>query len=213
VVHPEPPGTDALIAAYRSARGVPASERPRFAQSANLAEDSHIESIAVFGNEVVVVGDGFRSGVGFFYFGLPVQDPRDVQRVFTGDVTGDGRREIFARVKQMVGDVQREILLGYTFAGDELTPILAVEVRRARGADSVGNVVKLVRDGKHFALQIDPGFAHGWTAQSYPFASDRGAARAAAPGAAEGSGIGPLLLPWQDSLLRYRFDGKSLVPR
>lgn len=199
VVHPEPPGADALIAAYRSARGLADDAAPRFVQHANLAEDRRIETLASYGTELVVVGDGFRGGVGFFYFGLPVKAPADVQRVFTGDVTGDGRREIFVRIRQMIGDVQREILLGYTFAGEALTPILSVEVRRARGADSVGNVVALVRDGRHFALRITPGFAHGWGEASYPFTTE------------SLDGIGPLLLPWRDSPVKYRFDGQALV--
>ncbi len=199
VVHEEPPGNDALIAAYRSARGVPSAARPRFSQHINLAEDARIESLMLFGKELVVVGEGFRRGVGFFYFGLPVQSPDDVQRVFTGDVTGDGRRDIFVRVRQRIGDVQREILLGYTFAGEALTPILAVEVRRARGTDSVGNVVALVRAGLHFALEVKPGVARGWSADSYPFSAD------------SQDSFAPLLLPWQDAAVRYRFDGKVLV--
>lgn len=200
VVHDEPPGTDALVAAYREARGVPADAKPRFEQHCNLAEDKRVESMMLFGAELVVVGDGFQDGVGFFYFGLPVRDGKDVLRIFTGDVTGDGRREVFVRVRQIIGEVQREILLGYTFAGGSLSPILQVEVRRARAMDSVGNVVALVRSGKAFALEIAPGFAHGWSERDYPYVRD------------SGDGIGPLLLPWSDEKARYVFDGRALVP-
>ncbi len=54
---------------------------------------------------------------GALYFGLPVAGPNDVQRLFTGDVTGDGRREIFLRTRHVIGDVQREILLNARLMG------------------------------------------------------------------------------------------------
>jgi hypothetical protein len=82
-----------------------------------------------------------------------------------------------------------------------MTPILRVEVRRAQGDSAVGNVVDIVRDGKAWALRIAPGVAQGWSAQSYPFASD------------SSDGVGALLLPWKDHAVRYRFDGTALVAR
>jgi hypothetical protein len=121
--------------------------------------------------------------------------------VFTGDVTGDGRREVFIRVKQFIGDVQREILLGYTFEGDTLKPVVQTEVRRAQGADSVGNLVSLKKSGKHYALHIAPGVAHGYTRESYPFVTE------------QTDGYGALLLPWLHEAVTYRWDGEQLVPR
>jgi hypothetical protein len=200
VIHMEPPGTDALVAAYKEARGLPPEAQPRFTQHCNLAEDKRIESILLFGPELLIVGDGFAGGAGYFFFGLPVRDGNDVLRVFTGDVTGDGRREIFVRVRQIISDVQREILLAYTYAGGTLAQLLQVEVRRARGGQSIGNLVSLVRTGKHFALQIEPGVAHGWSEADYPYVRD------------SGDGIGPLLLPWSDGKARYVYDGRALQP-
>jgi hypothetical protein len=119
--------------------------------------------------------------------------------VFTGDVTGDGRRELFVRVKQMVGDVQREILLGYTFTDDGIAPILAREVRRAQGDASIGNVVALMREQGRWALRISGGRAQGWDAHSYPFVAEATDAYA------------PLLLPWRGDTQRYRWDGSQLT--
>lgn len=211
VVYDEPPGMDELVAAYRKARGVPASVRPRFVTHANVAEDARIESLMLFDRELLVVGRGFRGGTGFFYFGLPVADGAHIQRMFTGDVTGDGRREVFIRMKQLVGDVQREILLGYTFddAGDDasgdasLKPILATEVRRAQGENSIGNVVRLVRAarGRGFELHIDPGVARGYTRETYPFVAEAT------------DGYGAPLLPWLHEAAMYGWDGARLMPR
>jgi hypothetical protein len=201
IVYDKPPGMDELVAAFRETRGVPANVRARFLTHVNLAEDTAIESLMLFDRDLLVVGKGFRGGLGFFYFGLPVTTGADIQRMFTGDVTGDGRREVFVRVKQLVGDVQREILLGYTFEDDVLQPILQTEVRRAQGADSVRNIVSLEKAGKHFALRIAPGVAHGYTRESYPFVTE------------QTDSYGALLLPWMHEAVLYRWDGDQLVPR
>jgi len=199
VVHEQPVGTAQLVAAFRAARGIDPALRPRYVQHANLAEDRRIESLMLFGKDLLVLGKGYRGGSGFFYYSLPVHDGSDIQRVFTGDVTGDGRRELFVRFKQLIGDVQREILLGYSFSEQGAQPILAVEVRRAQADRSIGNIVRLARDGDHWALQIAPGSARGWNARSYPFVAE------------SADGYGPLLLPWKDRAVRYRFDGDQLL--
>ncbi|HEX7480303.1 MAG TPA: hypothetical protein VF331_21060 [Polyangiales bacterium] len=188
-----------VLEAYRQARGLPASAQPSYSLQANLADDARLETVMTFGNELVIVGEGFRGGSGFFYFTLPVRDGADVLHLFAGDVTGDGRSELFVRVRQHIGEVEREILLGYSFAADALQPVLRVEVRRARGQDSVANVVSLVREGQRSVLEIKPGTASGWAADSYPFSSE------------SLDGIGPLLLPWRDAVARYRYVGQQLV--
>jgi hypothetical protein len=201
VVHLAPPGAAELIAAFRQARGIDPAQQARFVQHVNVAEDERLESVMLFGKDLLVIGKGYRGGTGYFYFSLPVREAEDIQRVFTGDVTGDGRRELFVRAKQQVADVQREILLGYTFGDGGMQNILAIEVRRAQGGSDVGNVVELLRDGRHWALRVSPGRAHGWDARSYPFVAD------------PSDGYGPLLLPWQSSAARYRFDGGKLVAK
>jgi hypothetical protein len=197
--HPEPPGVDDLVAAFRASVGIDSSLRPRFERHVNVAEDDRLESLMLFGRHLLVVGKGFRGGTGYFYFELPVREASDIQRLFTADVTGDGRREVFVRHRQRIEDVQREILLGYTFAGESFERILDVEARRAQGDASIGNVVRVVPKGKHWAISISPGRAEGWTRSSYPFVTE------------STDGHGPLLMPWADRKVVYRFDGHALV--
>lgn len=196
----EPPSAAELIQAFREAQGIDASVPPRFTIHVNVAEDKRVESVMLFGAHLLILGEGFQGGTGWCWFGLPVHDGADVQRVFSADVTGDGRREVFVRIKQLIGDVQREILLGYTFEGEGLRRILGVEVRRAQAGHSVGNVVRVVPDGKQWALRIYPGGATAWDARSYPFVAE------------QTDQWGPLLLPWKDATLQYRYDGRVLVP-
>jgi hypothetical protein len=195
------PSVAELVQGYRAARGIPANQQPRFAQRVNLAGDSRPEALSLFGRDCVVVGEGFRAGRDFFYFTLPARDGSDVLRLFTGDVTGDGRHELFARIRQQIGAVTREIVYVYTFAVESLVPLLAVEVSRAQGAQSITNGVTLVPEGNHVALQIAPGAARGWSAADYPFSSE------------SRDGVAPLLLPWMDKPMHYQYDGQRLSPR
>lgn len=197
---PPPAGNAALIAAFRQAQAVDPELDARFVRTVNVAEDRRPETLLVLDRHLLVVGDGYRGGRGYFYFELPAQTPADVLRVFTGDVTGDGRRELFVRVRRRTGEVQRELLLGYTFEGEAMRRILQAEVRRAAGTASVGNLVRLEPDGRHWALRILPGRARVWSADSYPFAPDP-----------QGDHQ-PLLLPWQADAVRYRYDGQQLQP-
>jgi hypothetical protein len=195
-----PPSAAELIQAFREAQGIDASVPARFAIHVNVAEDSRVESVMVFGTHLLILGEGFQGGTGWSWFGLPVRDGSDVQRVFSADVTGDGLRELFVRVKQMVGDVQREILLGYTYEAGGLRRILGVEVRRAQAGHSVGNVVRVVPSGKGWALCIYPGGTTAWDARNYPFVAEQTDQWA------------PILLPWKDATTRFRYDGRELVP-
>jgi hypothetical protein len=119
----------------------------------------------------------------------------------TRELTGDARQELVARVRQHIGDVTREILHVFTFAGESLKPVLAVEVGRTQAAHSIINKVSFVRERDHVVLHIAPGEARGWSAPDYPFTTE------------SSDGIEPLLLPWKDKPLRYSFDGQRLQSR
>jgi hypothetical protein len=197
--HAAPPGADELIAAFRASRSIDPSLRASFTQHANFAEDAALESLQILGTDVLLIGKGYRGGTGYFYFSLPVHDAADIEHVFTGDVTGDGRRDLFVRARQTIGDVQRDILLGYTFTDAGIAPILAVEVRRAQGENSVGTRVGFAVQGGRRTLRISAGRAAGWDASSYPFeAGSRDAYE-------------PLLLPWSERARAYRFEDGRLV--
>jgi hypothetical protein len=128
-----------------------------------------------------------------------VQNAADILRVFVADVTGDGRAEIFVRARQWIGDVKRELLFVHQLDGNELRRLLVVEVRRQQGESWVGNMVRLAWNGPQAALTIHPGHAGGWSAESYPYVTDTS------------DGVEPLLLPWSDASVTYRFAGGRLT--
>jgi hypothetical protein len=75
-----------------------------------------------------------------------------------------------------------------------LAPLLVAELVRRRGAQAIVNEVQT----KAGTLSIAPGKAQGFTRETYPFDNQASA------------GIDRLLLPWLDSVRRYRFDGTRL---
>lgn len=204
-VEPEPaaaPSADSTpLEAYKRARGVASSVKPRFVQSANVLADARPESLGVFGAELAITGEALADRGGFFYIGLPVADPNDVRGVQTGDLTGDGRRELLVRVRQRIGDVQRELVYCYSVAAQSVQPLLVVEVSRARGEQRIDNKLSLLPDKQRAVLTIEPGEARGWSARDYPFVSE------------SVDGVAPLLLPWKDHTTQYVFERDRLVPK
>lgn len=196
---PPPPGIDDLVDAFRQAQHIDRRVQPRLKRNANVAEDERVEQLMLFDKSLLVIGPGYRNGTGYFYYGLPVQTGEDILRVFTADVTGDGRAEIFVRVRQWIGEVKRELLYVNQLEGNELRQLLVVEVRRAQGNQSVGNIVRLRFRGNQATLLIYPGRAEGWSQANYPYVTDTS------------DGTGALLLPWSDTLATYRFESGRLA--
>lgn len=189
----------AALAEYKRARGVAPDVPGRFGQQANVAGDAQPETLAVYGPELVVTGNALGGDTGYFFLGLPVRDPADVLGLQTADVTGDGRRDVFVRVRQRIGDVQRELLFCYTLRAQAAQQLLAVEVSRTRGSQRIDNRWSLVPDNRRAVLTIEPGTARGWSAKDYPFVSEAA------------GGVAPLLLPWKDRTTRYVFERDQLV--
>lgn len=194
---PEPVGVRELLAAVRRERGIGRRVRARFARDVNVAEDDRSEHLEVLGKALIVVGPGFRGGDGYFYYEVQVEAPEDIVRVETADLTGDGRAEILLHVRQTLGEVRRTLLMVHRFTRDGSFPrILTAEIARSMGSDEIVNEVR-VRRGQ---LEIRPGRARGFGPEHWPWADAGG-----------GAGIEPLLLPWRDRPVRYRWRGGRLV--
>jgi len=193
-----PPGIDDLIDAFRKAQRIDRRLEPRLKRNANVAEDERAEQLMLFDKSLLVIGPGYRNGLGYFFYELPVNNAEDIQRVFAADVTGDGRAEIFVRVRQWIGDVKRELLYVHQLEGNELRQLLVTEVRRAQGDNAVGNIVRLRWQGPRATLVIYPGHAQGWSQTNYPYVTDTS------------DGTDALLLPWTDSMVTYRFESGRL---
>lgn len=189
------PSADELLAAFRRERGIPASARPSHRVQANFAGDREKETAFVFGRQLVLFGPGIQGGTRWLYYEIPVNRDSDLLGVEAADVTGDGRAELLLRVRQIFGDVQREVLLVHQVTDRGFPRLLQVEVARMQSGRAIQNEVR-ARNGQ---LEIRPGRARGWTEATYRFARD------------PNDNVDPLLLPWQDRPVRYRVRGGRLV--
>ena len=185
----------ALVTAVREEKNIPARIRPRFVWDRNVEGSRAVERVAVLGDALIVVGPEFRGGNGYFYYQLPVEGHADIRRVTTADLDGDGKHEILIRVRQDLGEVERDVLLVHQFRGGEFPRLLAVEVERVQGDKRIDNEIRTSRRG----LEIRPGRARGWSAGNWPWAD-----------APAGDGIEPILKPWADRPVQYRLRGGQL---
>lgn len=169
---------------------------------ANLVGGTGEEQLLAFGNKLVALGPDIGGGGVYLAYGLPITGAQDLLYLGSADVTGDGAREVLARVRQPLSGaagVHREVLLVLRFevagAQARVSRLAAIEVARRQDKSAIINAVS-AQGGK---LTIEPGQAVGFTQQSYPFTND-----------ATG-GVERLLLPWLDKPVRYRFDGARLL--
>lgn len=195
---PPPPGIEELLAAFRRERRIPERTRPTFRIRANVSGTDEPEELVVYGRDLVVVGRAFRGGTGWFHFELPARSTADVLDVRSAEITGDARHEILVRIGQTIGDVRREVLLVYQFTPVGFPGLLEREVARVQGEQRIENDVRIERG----ALEIRPGRAQGWDASNWRFADGPSP-----------DGIAPLLLPWRDAPVTYRFTGGRLIAR
>ncbi len=198
---PLPPSMQDLVAQVRHARHVARGVRPRFEAHANVAEDRRDETLMVLGKALLIVGPGYRGGSGYFWYEVPVASPDDLLAMRAVDVTGDGVAEVLLKVRQHIGDITRQVLLVYQLAGTSFQRVLAVEVGRSDGDNRITDSIHFAGRGSRAALEIRPGSARGWGAGNWPFTGGTN------------DGVAPLLVPWRDHAVRYRFVRGQLVPR
>ena len=190
---------EALAREIRKTLGLAQGARPSRQLSANLAGGSARERALAFGGNIVVFGADIAQGRGYLVYRLPLERPDDLQHLGAVDVTGDGRAELFLRVRQDLSGANgahRELVLVLRVdAQGRLSRVLSAEVTRRQGDRVVANRVR-TSGGR---LTIEPGHAEGWDAASYPFVSE-------STGGAE-----RLLLPWGDGPASYRFERDRFV--
>jgi hypothetical protein len=185
--------TDELLDAFRAQVGLPGA-RARFDEQGDVAEDRRPERVAVIDKYVVLVGPGFMGGTRWLYQELGVVSAGDVLALELVDVTGDGKKEIVLRTRQIGAEVTREIQAIHTLVDGRLSRLWSQElVRTGAAGERVECSARFVRRGRGpVDIEVRPGRATGWTAVTWRFRD---------PAPPE-----PLLLPWSGVRRRlYRF--------
>jgi hypothetical protein len=176
------------------AKGLPAS--PAREAYGNVAGDSMVERVAVWGGNLVIIGPHFRGGKEFYFADLGVSDASRVDRLELLDFDGDGRDEIVVQKKVGGTDKYREVLTVLKVGRDD-QPFLAFahEVGIKTSDGEITNKVKVSKAG----IEIAQGDAQGF---------DPGTFSEVQPG-----DMGATLLPWQSVGSRtFTWKGKGFEP-
>jgi len=160
------------------AKGLP--NNPAREVFGNVAGDSMLERVAVWGGNLVIIGPHFRGGKEFYFADLGVADASQVTRLELVDFDGDARDEIVVQKRVGASDRYREVLSVIKVGTDD-APFLAFahEVGIKTSDGEISNKVKLSKA----AIEIAQGDAEGFEPSSFSETQ---------PG-----DMGATLLPWE----------------
>jgi hypothetical protein len=168
---------------------------PRLDLRADVAGDATPERVVILDKFVLVYGKHYKGGAGYGFFALPFSTGGGLVNARLDDATGDGREELFVRVRQRNELGARELLLVLTLAEERIAPLLNVELKKeAQGGFVECDLeVEKSRQGAR-RIRVESGRAQGLDAASYRESP-----------AADAESI---LLPWGEVESRsYAFDG------
>jgi len=174
------------------AKGLPAS--PAREAYGNVAGDSMLERVAVWGGNLVIIGPHFRAGKEFYFADLGISDASMVERLELVDFDGDGRDEIAIVKKVGSSDKYRQVLTVIRVdQGDSPYLAFAHEVGIKTKDGEIKNRVKLSKAGVEIAQGDSDGFDPGSFSEVQP------------------GDMGATLLPWESVGSRtFTWKGKGL---
>ncbi len=209
---PRPPTADELLeqvfALYKKEHDIPKDTSPNFDFVTNVAADGEMERIICHGRDLVVFGKGFREGRGYVSMTMPqFTTSRDIHHVSAHDLTGEGHADIIVRGSQRTkapdsigdGEMVREVLYVYQVDETTITRVFAAETAVAFENQRIHSLLAFVPGDRGLQIEARPGRAVGWDRMTWPFQQDTEAV----------SGVEPIVLPWTEQPVRYRFaDGR-----
>jgi len=165
-----PPAPSALLDRFRSEHAVTAA--PRLDRAVDLAGDARPERVVVFPGYVVAMGPGVAQGTAYAFIQLPARNSDDLLDVTVRDLTGDGKSEVALRQRAGTeAGFTRELLTVYRVdEGGNLQQVFTHEVGRAQGANRLSDRVSYEPSG----LRIEAGAPVGYTAATWPAATEAG---------------------------------------
>ena len=159
----------------------------------NVSGDAMVERVAVFGDNLAIVGPHYRGGKEYYFADLGVRDSSMVTRLELVDFDGDGRDEIVIQKRIGAPDKYREIVT-VTKVGADDTPFqaFAQEVGIKTPDGKIQNHVTL----KNNAIEVSQGEAEGFDPATYAEVTP--------------SDMGSALMPWESVGSRtFKWTGKG----
>ncbi len=173
---------------YLSDQRVAPGTRAKVDLQVQVHGDPRPERVALIGRDLLVLGPGYKGGTQYAYTRLAdFATPEDISEVTARDITGDGLAEILVRGKVKLGaNVDSDVLMIYSAAGDRIARLLSVETAREAGGARIQGLVQFVPSrARGFDIDVRPGVARGCTQQTCPFGEGEVTAQTV-----------PVLLPW-----------------
>jgi hypothetical protein len=167
----------------------------------DIAGDSTLEIVALYGPFLTVVGSSYRGGKEFLYQDVGgIKDASDVTWFDVEDVTGDGKAEILLEKRVGTKDEYREVLQILRVADGD-TPYVAFqhETGIVTKTGTIKNEVSVKRKGSRPNVVISQGKAEGFDPETYaePLSGD----------------MDPALFPWDKMKSKaFEWDGKQFAP-
>jgi len=211
---PRPPSPDELLekvyAKYKLAHGISDFSSPTFDFVTNVAGSDEVERVICHGRDLVVFGKEFLSASGYVSLSMrQFASDADIHHVSAFDVTGDGQAEIIVRGSQKAaapeelggGELVREVIFMYRVTELSIKRVFAAETSVSIGRNRIHSLLGFVPVAGGYAIELRPGRAVGWTRATWPYRQDVEAV----------SGLEPIVLPWTEGGVRYRFGGETFV--
>ncbi|HVU02536.1 MAG TPA: hypothetical protein VHE30_12320 [Polyangiaceae bacterium] len=183
---------------YRTlVRGKGISDTPSRFAVGDIAGDSQLEAVGVYGSALTIVGAGYRGGKEFFFQDLQVPEASAVTRLEVMDMTGDGKDDILVGKRVGTKDEYREVIqVLRVSSGDSPYVAFQQETGIVTKKGEIHNEVALKKKGDKVDIVLSQGKAEGFDPTTYdePLPGDMDSA----------------LLPWQTLKSRtFEWDGKT----
>ena len=159
----------------------------------NVSGDAMVERVAVFGDNLAIVGPHYRGGKEYYFADLGVRDASMVTRLELVDFDGDGHDEIVVQKRIGAPDKYREIVTVTKVSADD-TPYqaFAQEVGIKTQDGKIQNHVSF----KNNSIEVSQGESEGFEPSTYAEVTP--------------SDMGPALMPWESVGSRtFKWTGKG----
>jgi hypothetical protein len=186
-------GQSALYTNFLNDRGLTPKD-VRCDRTVDVGGDTKVERVLVADRFLAVLGGSL--GDNYYFTSIPAARGQDVLGCDFLDLTGDRKAEIILRYLERGGGGSREIYAVYLFEEEKLRRIFAQEVKKELGGRRLTSRVSTrpARRGRGREIEVTPGEAVGFTAESYR--EERA------------QDVEPILLPWSArKRVVYRWTG------
>lgn len=131
-------------------------DRPQMQVFGDVAGDSALEKVAVYGRFLVIVGSGYRGGKEFYFQDLGPREGTRATSLELMDLNGDGKDDIVLQKRVTLSDLEREIFQIWSIDKGKEQPFAALsqEVALNKDGKKVENRVRIEKSGSKSRIRF-----------------------------------------------------------